>query len=167
MTRIGLISDTHGWLDPAVYKHFEKCDEIWHGGDFGPAAIADELAAFKPLRGVWGNIDGMDIRSRFPEMLVFTCEEVNVLIQHIGGYPNRYAPGVKEKIMVNQSQLFISGHSHILKVMYDTQLQCLHMNPGAAGKHGWHQMRTLIRFAIDGKQIKDCEVIELGKRNSL
>ncbi len=164
MTRIGLLSDTHGFLDPAVFKHFSNCDEIWHGGDFGPAAVASELAAFKPLRGVYGNIDGQDIRTRFPETLAFTCEEVNVLIQHIGGYPNRYAPGVKDKIVTNRSQLFISGHSHILKVIYDPKLQCLHMNPGAAGNHGWHKVRTLIRFAIDGKTIKDCEVIELGKR---
>lgn len=167
MTRIGLISDTHGWLDPTVFKHFENCDEIWHGGDFGPVSIANELAAFKLLRGVYGNIDGQDIRTQFPETLTFTCESVNVLIQHIGGYPNKYAPGVKDKIVSNRSSLFISGHSHILKVMFDPKLQCLHMNPGAAGKHGWHQMRTIIRFAIDGKQIKDCEVIELGKRNSL
>lgn len=167
MTKVGLISDTHGWLDPAVFKHFEQCDEIWHAGDFGPATIADELAAFKPLRGVWGNIDGQDIRTRFPETLSFTCEDVNVLIQHIGGYPNKYALGIKEKIIHNQSQLFISGHSHILKVMYDAKLQCLHMNPGAAGKHGWHKVRTLIRFVIDGTQIKNCEVIELGNRNSV
>ena len=164
MTRIGLLSDTHGYLDPAVFRHFENCDEIWHGGDFGLAAIANELAAVKPLRGVYGNIDGPDIRTRFPETLAFTCEEVQVLIQHIGGYPNRYAPGVKDRIVVNRSQLFISGHSHILKVIYDSKLQCLHMNPGAAGNHGWHKVRTLIRFAIDGKTIKDCEVIELGKR---
>lgn len=164
MIRIGLISDTHGYLDPAIFKHFENCDEIWHGGDFGPANIASELAAVKPLRGVYGNIDGQEIRTQFPETLIFNCEEVTVLIQHIGGYPNRYAPGVKDKIATKSCQLFISGHSHILKVMYDPKLQCLHMNPGAAGNHGWHQVRTLIRFAIDGKTIKDCEVIELGKR---
>lgn len=164
MTRIGLLSDTHGYLDPSVFRHFENCDEIWHGGDFGPSAVANELAAYKPLHGVYGNIDGQDIRTRFPETLAFACEEVHVLIQHIGGYPNRYSPGVKDKILSNHSQLFISGHSHILKVMYDPKLQCLHMNPGAAGNHGWHKVRTLIRFTIDGKTIKDCEVIELGKR---
>jgi uncharacterized protein len=166
MTKIGLLSDTHGWLDSAVFHHFASCNELWHAGDFGPANIANELAAFKPLRGVYGNIDAQDIRTRFPETLSFTCEEVRVLIQHIGGYPNRYAPGVKEKLQAHHAQLFISGHSHILKVMFDPKLQCLHMNPGAAGRHGWHKVRTLIRFAIDGKQIKDCEVIELGKRNT-
>jgi putative phosphoesterase len=167
MTRIGLISDTHNHLDQAVFKHFEQCDEIWHGGDFGSAAIADALRSFKPLRGVYGNIDGYDIRSEFPEELIFTCEEVKVFMKHIGGYPNRYAPGVKDKILKEKIQLFISGHSHILKVIYDPKLQCLHMNPGAAGLQGWHKVKTLVRFSIDGKEIKKCEVIELGKRGSL
>lgn len=167
MTKIGLISDTHNYLDQAVLKHFEHVDEIWHAGDFGSAAIADALKAFKPLRGVYGNIDGYDIRSEFPEELLFTCEDVKVFIKHIGVYPNRYSPGVKEKILKERVQLFISGHSHILKVMYDSKLQCLHMNPGAAGIQGWHKVKTLIRFAIDGKEIKNCEVIELGKRGSL
>ena len=164
MTRIGLIADTHHYLDPAVLKHFENCDEIWHAGDFGATEIADALKAFKPLRGVYGNIDGLDIRSEFPEDLIFTCEQVNVFMKHIGGYPNRYAPGVKNTIVKEQAQLFISGHSHILKVMFDDKLQCLHMNPGAAGKQGWHKVRTIIRFVIDGKEMKNCEVIELGKR---
>lgn len=164
MTRIGLIADTHHYLDPAVFKHFENCDEIWHAGDFGTSEISDELKAFKPLRGVYGNIDGYDIRSEFPEDLIFTCEQVKVFIKHIGGYPNRYAPGVKNTIVKEQAKLFISGHSHILKVMFDSTLQCLHMNPGAAGKQGWHKVRTIIRFVIDGKDMKNCEVIELGKR---
>ncbi|HRI21856.1 MAG TPA: metallophosphoesterase family protein [Panacibacter sp.] len=164
MTRIGLIADTHHYLDPAVFKHFENCDEIWHAGDFGTAEIADELKAFKLLRGVYGNIDGYDIRCVYPENLVFTCEQVKVFIRHIGGYPNRYEPGVKDMIVQEKPQLFISGHSHILKVMFDEQLQCLHMNPGAAGKQGWHKIRTIIRFVIDGKEMKNCEVIELGKR---
>ena len=164
MIRIGLISDTHHFLDEAVFKHFQNCDEIWHGGDFGTAAIADALKAFKPLRGVYGNIDGYDIRSEYPEQLIFTCEGVKVLMKHIGGYPGRYAPGVKDIIAKEKPQLFISGHSHILKIMYDEKISCLHMNPGAAGKHGWHKMRTIIRFVIDGKNMKDCEVIELGKR---
>lgn len=161
MTRIGLISDTHNYLDEAVFRHFANCDEIWHGGDFGTSAIADALKAFKPLRGVYGNIDGMDIRKDYPEKLVFQCEEVKVFMQHIGGYPGKYAKGVKDTILSEQPQLFISGHSHILKVMYDQKLQCLHMNPGAAGRQGWHKVRTLIRFAIDGKEIKNCEIIEL------
>jgi len=166
MTQIGLVSDTHNHLEQAVFKHFEQCDEIWHAGDFGSAAIADALKSFKPLRGVYGNIDGYDIRSEFPEELIFNCEEVKVFIKHIGGYPNRYAPGVKNKIIKEEVKLFISGHSHILKVMYDPKLQCLHMNPGAAGIQGWHKVKTIIRFAIDGKDIKNCEVIELGKRGS-
>ncbi len=164
MTSIGLIADTHHYLERAVFKHFENCDEIWHAGDFGTAEIADELKSFKPLRGVYGNIDGFDIRSEYPEDLIFNCEQVKVFMKHIGGYPNRYAPGVKNTIISEHAQLFISGHSHILKVMFDAKLQCLHMNPGAAGKQGWHKVRTIIRFVIDGKEMKNCEVIELGKR---
>ncbi|MDB5209863.1 MAG: metallophosphoesterase [Sediminibacterium sp.] len=164
MTRIGLISDTHDYLDDAVFKHFEQCDEIWHAGDFGTAKIADALKVFKPLRGVYGNIDGYDIRSEFPETLVWNCEQVKILMIHIGGFPPKYNPASKLLIEEHHPQLFISGHSHILKVMYDDKQHCLHMNPGAAGKYGWHKIRTLIRFAIDGKDIKECEVIELGSR---
>jgi uncharacterized protein len=166
MTRIGLISDTHSYLDETVFEHFNNCDEVWHGGDFGDD-VAASLKSFKPLktlRGVYGNIDDIDIRSEFPEQLVFMCEEVKVMMRHIGGYPPRYNPETKKELLIHQPQLFISGHSHILKIIYDDRLQCLHMNPGAAGKHGWHKVRTVIRFAIDGKNIKDCEVIELGKR---
>lgn len=166
MTRIGLISDTHHHLDQGIFRHFERCDEIWHAGDFGSAAIADALRDFRPLRGVYGNIDGYDIRSMFPEELLFTCEEVIVYMKHIGGYPNRYAPGVKDKILKEHARLFISGHSHILKIIFDPALGCLHMNPGAAGIQGWHKVKTVVRFAIDGKDIRDCEVIELGKRGS-
>lgn len=163
MTRIGLISDTHGFLDESVFTHFSTCDEVWHAGDFGPDVVA-ALQAFKPLKGVYGNIDGYDIRSEYPERLRWKCEDVDVLMTHIGGYPGRYAPAVKKELLTNPPQLFISGHSHILKVMYDEEYKCLHMNPGAAGKQGWHKVRTLIRFVIDGRQMKDCEVIELGKR---
>ncbi len=162
MTRIGLISDTHSYLDEAVFQHFESCDEIWHGGDFGDISVIEKLSSFKPLKGVYGNIDGNEIRTQFPEQLVFNCEEVKVMMRHIGGYPPRYNPGTKKELNIHLPQLFISGHSHILKVMYDDKLQCLHMNPGAAGKHGWHKVSTLIRFVIDGKDMKDCEVIELG-----
>jgi len=161
MTRIGLISDTHSFLDDAVFTHFQRCDEIWHAGDFGNPELAEKLAAFKPLKGVYGNIDDATIRNKFAEDLFFTCEEVNVFIRHIGGYPGRYAPGVKEKIIQQKSKLFISGHSHILKVIFDEKLQCLHMNPGAAGRQGWHKVRTLLRFSIDGDSMQDCEVIEL------
>lgn len=164
MTRIGLISDTHNYLDEAVFNHFDKCDEIWHAGDFGTAMVSDKLKAFKPLRGVYGNIDGRDIRDEFTETLRFTCEGVNVLMTHIGGYPGKYAPAIKNELFTNPPKLFICGHSHILKVIYDDKIKCLHMNPGAAGMHGWHKVRTLIRFVIDGADMKHCEVIELGKR---
>ena len=164
MTRIGLISDTHGFLDENVFGYFSGCDEIWHAGDFGTIELANQLAAFKPLRGVFGNIDGQDIRSVYPENLSFNCEEVKVLIRHIGGSPPHYNPFTREILALHQPQLFICGHSHILKVVFDKNIYCLHMNPGAAGKQGWHQARTLIRFIIDGKEIRDCEVIELGKR---
>ncbi len=171
MKRIGLLSDTHGYADPLLADYFKECDEIWHAGDFGTINLVNTLQASLEkmgstpvIRGVYGNIDGYDIRSEFPEKLFFTCEGVRVMMQHIGGYPNRYSIGVKQLLQQNQIQLFISGHSHILKVMYDDQLSCLHMNPGAAGKHGWHKVRTIIRFVIDGMDIKDCEVIELGNR---
>lgn len=158
-----MISDTHGYLDENVFEHFKNCDEVWHGGDFGDAVV-QSLKIFKPLKGVYGNIDDNKIRNEFPEQLVFMCEEVKVMIRHIGGYPPRYNPETKKELQMHQPQIFIAGHSHILKIMYDDKLQCLHMNPGAAGKHGWHKIRTIIRFAIDGRNIKDCEVIELGKR---
>lgn len=164
MTRIGLLADTHGYLDPAILKHFENCDEVWHAGDFGNTELIEELQSFKPLRGVFGNIDGHMIRAEFPEQLSWQCENVPVLMIHIGGYPGRYTPLAKQAITTAHPRLFISGHSHILKVIYDDKLQCQHMNPGAAGKHGWHKVRTIIRFSIDDARIYDCEVIELGKR---
>lgn len=164
MIRIGLLSDTHGFLDENVFNHFEKCDEVWHAGDFGNLELADRLASFKPLKGVYGNIDGSDIRTIYAEQLVFMCEGVKVMIRHIGGSPPKYNPATRKELQIHQPQLFISGHSHILKVMYDEKIQCLHMNPGAAGKHGWHKVRTLIRFEINGKEMKNCEVVELGKR---
>jgi putative phosphoesterase len=166
MTRIGLISDTHGYLDERVFTYFEHCDEIWHAGDFGTKAIAEKLKAFKLLRGVYGNIDASDIRSIYPEKLHFTVERVKVFMQHIGGYPGRYAPGVKKEILSTGAALFISGHSHILKIVYDDQLNCLHINPGAAGRQGWHKVRTVVRLVIDGSTMRDCEVIELGKNSS-
>jgi putative phosphoesterase len=167
MTRIGLISDTHGYLDENVFKHFENCDEIWHAGDFG-SGVATDLTALSGLtggaRGVYGNIDGNDIRKVYPEQLVFNCEDVKVMMRHIGGSPPRYNPETKKQLLLHQPQLFITGHSHILKIMYDDKLKCLFMNPGAAGRQGWHKIRTIVRFAIDGPDIKNCEVIELGKR---
>ncbi|TSD66722.1 metallophosphoesterase family protein [Inquilinus sp. KBS0705] len=164
MTRIGLISDTHSFLDEAVFKHFDQCDEIWHAGDFGNIELADKLAAFKPLKGVYGNIDGKEIRQLHPENLRFKCEEVDVWMTHIGGYPDKYSPAVKAEIYSNPPQLFISGHSHILKVIYDKKISCLHLNPGAAGKQGWQKVRTLMRFTITDEKIHDLEVIELGSK---
>jgi uncharacterized protein len=164
MLKIGLLSDTHHFLDDTIFRHFESCDEIWHAGDFGTAELATRLAAFKPLRGVYGNIDGQDIRGQYPEKLRWQSEGIKVYMTHIGGYPPRYNPTVKKELQLDPPQLFICGHSHILKIIHDEKLQCLHMNPGAAGKQGWHQVRTLIRFVIDEKNMKDCEVIELGKR---
>jgi len=164
MVKIGLLSDTHSYLDDAVFKHFENCDEIWHAGDFGTIGLANRLAAFRPLKGVYGNIDGADIRGIYPEDLRWQSEGVKVVMTHIGGYPPRYNPRVKKLLETDPPQLFICGHSHILKVMFDEKLQCLHMNPGAAGRQGWHTVRTLIRFVIDGNNMRDCEVIELGSR---
>lgn len=167
MTRIGLLSDTHHFLDEAVFTHFENCDEIWHAGDFGDILIAERLKEFKPLRGVYGNIDGYDIRSVYPEKLLWHCEDVKVYMTHIGGYPNRYAPNVKQELITSRARLFISGHSHILKIIYDDKINCLHINPGASGNQGWHTIKTIVRFTIDGSNIKDCEVIELGRRGTL
>lgn len=170
MTRIGLISDTHHFLDEAVFEHFKNCDEIWHGGDFGTIQIAQKIIeGFKEnngreiaLRGVYGNIDGQDVRNIYPEQLVFMCEDVKVMMRHIGGYPPKYNAETNKQLSIVKPILFISGHSHILKIMYDNKINCLHMNPGAAGKQGWHKVRTIIRFAIDKDDIKDCEVIELS-----
>lgn len=161
MKKIGLISDTHGFLDDRVFKHFEFCDEVWHAGDFGSLEIVEQLEAFKPFRGVWGNIDGKDIRLACPENQRFLCEGVDVWMTHIGGYPGRYAAQVKAEIHNNPPKLFISGHSHILKVQFDPKLQLLHLNPGAAGKQGWHKVRTLMRFDINADKIENLEVIEL------
>ena len=163
MKKIGLLSDTHSFLDEAVFKYFDACDEIWHAGDFG-TGVAEPLAAFKPLRGVYGNIDGKEIRQEYPEHLRFRCEQVDVWMTHIGGYPGKYTPQVKPEIYTNPPKLFITGHSHILKVLFDPKIQCLHINPGAAGKSGWHKVRTLVRFDISEEKILNLEVIELGKR---
>lgn len=168
MTRIGLISDTHSYIDPKVFKYFKECDEIWHAGDIGTIAVADELAAFKPFKAVYGNIDGKDVRIVYPKNLRFLCENVDVFITHIGGYPGHYAPEAKKELLLNPPRLFICGHSHILKVMTDPKLNnMLHINPGAAGVHGFHRVKTIIRFTIDGSQIKDLQAIELGLRGAL
>ncbi|MBS1576839.1 MAG: metallophosphoesterase family protein [Bacteroidetes bacterium] len=164
MIRIGIISDTHGFLDEKVFEHFKACDEIWHAGDFGNIEIAKRLKDFKITRGVYGNIDGRDIRAEFPEQLIFNCEDIKVMMRHIGGSPPKYNPETRKELAIQQPKLFICGHSHILKIMYDDKISCLHLNPGAAGKQGWHKIRTIVRLTIDGNNMKDCEVIELGKR---
>ena len=166
MMRIGLLSDTHGYLDPKVLEYFAECDEIWHAGDMGSLAVMDELAEHKPVRGVYGNIDGTKIRTVYPLDLRFTVEGVAVWMTHIGGYPGRYDKRVRE-ILQNgpPPKLFICGHSHILKVMRDPKYNnMLTMNPGAAGVHGFHKVKTTLRFTLDAGTIKDLEVIELGKR---
>ncbi|MBA3971041.1 MAG: metallophosphoesterase family protein [Bacteroidetes bacterium] len=164
MVRIALLSDTHNYLDSKIFKYFDDCDQIWHAGDIGTIAIADQLAKIKPLIAVYGNIDGADVRKVHPLHQSFMCEQVKVLITHIGGYPTRYSFEALEEIKKNKPQLFISGHSHILKVMYDEKYKLLHINPGAAGNHGFHHVKTMVRFTVDGDKIKDLEVIELGKR---
>lgn len=164
MTRIGLLSDTHGYLDDAIFKHFDQCDEIWHAGDFGNIELADRLAAYKPLRGVYGNIDDKDVRLVYPRHLKFVCEDVRIWMTHIGGYPGKYHPEIKAELFSDPPGIFISGHSHILKVMYDKKSGALHLNPGAAGKQGWHKIRTLLRFSITGERIHDLEIIELGNK---
>ena len=163
MKKIGLLSDTHGYWDDRYTKYFSCCDEIWHVGDIGSETIIDNLEKIKPLRIVYGNIDSSEIQLRTKKELLFTLEEVNVYMTHIGGYPGRYANGMKTIISKNKIDLFVCGHSHILKVIYDKALNCLHINPGAAGKYGFHKTRTVVRFCIDGKQIKDLEVIELNE----
>lgn len=167
MKKIGLISDTHSHLEEKVFEHFADCDEIWHAGDIGTLELADRLAAFKPFKAVYGNIDGSPIRQEYPLDLRFDCEGVDVWITHIGGYPGRYSQRVRELMKMDPPDLFICGHSHILKVMPDKKHKLLHINPGAAGVHGFHQLKTIIRFAIDKGQVKDLEVIEMGRRGAL
>lgn len=162
MKRIGLLSDTHSFLDQRVFQYFEECDEIWHAGDIGDISVADELAAFRPFKAVYGNIDDHMVRQTYPENLRFECEGVDVWITHIGGYPGRYDRRVRDAIREKSPKLFICGHSHILKVMPDKKLDLLHINPGAAGNHGFHKVKTLIRFTLEAGTIKDLEVIELG-----
>jgi len=152
-------------LDNRVFEYFEHCDEVWHAGDWGSLKLVEQLLAFKPIRGVWGNIDGHEIRHVFPQHNCFRCEDVKVWITHIGGYPGKYDSAVKSKIFQQPPNLFISGHSHILKVKYDRNLNLLHINPGAAGKYGFHQVQTLVRFEIEKNDILNLEVIELGTFN--
>jgi len=165
MKSIGILADTHGYLDPAIFNYFDKCDEVWHAGDFGKG-VAEILSASKPLKGVYGNIDGSDIRSVYPENLDFFCEEVHVFMRHIGGYPGRYDAAALRLIQSLKPSIFIAGHSHILKIARDpSNNNLLFINPGAAGKSGFHQKKTIVRLKITGKKIHDVEVIELGKRS--
>lgn len=164
MTKILLLSDTHGYLDETILKYAAQADEVWHAGDIGKLAVSDSLQSIKPVKGVYGNVDDHVIQKEFPLDNRFYCEEVDVWITHIGGYPNKYNLRIREEIKQRPPHLFISGHSHILKVQWDKKLDLLHMNPGACGKNGVHQVRTMLRFIIAGEQIKDLEVIELGKR---
>lgn len=164
MTRILLLSDTHSYIDEQILKYVRQADEVWHAGDIGNINVTDIIKKEKPLRAVFGNIDGTEARAEFPENNRFLCEEVDVWITHIGGYPNKYNPRVKQEITNNPPKLFICGHSHILKVMWDKKLNLLHMNPGACGKHGFQKVRTMLRFVIEGKEIKNLEIIELGPK---
>ncbi|MBX3164651.1 MAG: metallophosphoesterase family protein [Bacteroidetes bacterium] len=164
MKKILLISDTHGYLEPKLIKHIQQADEVWHAGDIGTLQLCQEIEKLKPLKAVWGNIDGADLRSTYLENLIFDCENVNVFITHIGGYPNKYPAKIKQLLIEHKPNLFICGHSHILKVMFDKELNLLHINPGAAGVHGFHHVKTAVRFEIDKNEIKNLAVIELGKR---
>jgi putative phosphoesterase len=162
--KILLLSDTHSYIDTQILKFVKQADEVWHAGDIGDLQVTDTIKSLKPLRAVYGNIDAADARLEFPLDNKFTVENVTVWMTHIGGYPGRYNPRVREKLQQNAPQLFICGHSHILKVQFDKKLNLLHLNPGAAGNHGFHKVRTMIRFTIDKKEIKDMEVVELATR---
>lgn len=164
MKKILLLSDTHGFIDQQLLKFVKQADEVWHAGDIGNINVTDTIKELKPLRAVYGNIDGSTLRSEFPLNNRFTLEGVDVWITHIGGYPNRYDIRIREAIQSNPPKLFISGHSHILKVQFDKKLDLLHLNPGAAGNHGFHQVKTMLRFELDKGEIKNLEIIELGKR---
>ncbi len=164
MKKILLLSDTHSYIDKQILKFVQQADEVWHAGDIGDLRVTDTLKSYKPLRAVYGNIDDANARLEFPLDNKFTVEKVTVWLTHIGGYPGKYNQRIREELQQNSPQLFICGHSHILKVQFDKKLNILHLNPGAAGNHGFHKVRTMIRFTIDKEQIKDMEVIELATR---
>ena len=167
MRRIALLSDTHGYLDNRLVALLTECDEIWHAGDIGTSEVTNRLLQLKPLKAVCGNIDGTDLRMQYPQSLRFQCEDVDVFMTHIGGYPGHYERRVLAELKERPPKLFISGHSHILKVIFDPKYQLLHINPGAAGVQGFHRVRTLVRFTIDRDQISKLEVVELGQRGIL
>ena len=163
MKRIGILSDTHGYWDDRYASHFADCDEIWHAGDVGYYEIIERLKEVAPVvRGVSGNIDHGMVRRKLPEIEIFECEGVRVLLTHIGGYPGRWSPGMKKLLKDERIRLMVDGHSHILKVIYDKELDLLHVNPGAAGQQGWHKVRTLVKLTVDGDAMRDCEIIELA-----
>jgi len=164
MKKILLLSDTHSHMDDVVLNHVKQADEVWHAGDIGDLKVTDAIKSLKPLRAVWGNIDDDKARVEFPENNRFTIEGVDVWITHIGGYPNRYNIRVRDEIIKNPPKLFICGHSHILKVMHDKKLGLLHMNPGAIGIHGFHNVRTMLRFTVDNGKIDNLEVIEYPRK---
>ena len=167
MIRIGLLSDTHGYLDERIIHHLRDCDEIWHAGDFGDAGVVTALQELAPtFRGVYGNIDGTDVRRTQPLVQDFTLAGLRVLMTHIGGYPGHYAPAARPLLAAARPGLFITGHSHILRVMPDKALALLHLNPGAAGRHGFHQVRTLLRFGLAAGKVVDLRAVELGPRAS-
>ena len=167
MKKIVLLSDTHSHIDDTILKYVHLADEVWHAGDIGDLSVTDTIKKLKPLRAVFGNIDDNKVRMEFPLHNRFMCEEVDVLITHIGGYPGKYNSNIREEMLNNPPKLFICGHSHILKVMYDKKHNLLYMNPGAAGISGFHQMRTMLRFEIDGDKIANLEIVELGKRSKI
>lgn len=167
MKKILLLSDTHGHLDPKIHKYINGVDEVWHAGDIGSTAVANEISKLKTLKGVYGNVDGHELRCQFPENQIFSCQGVKVLITHIGGYPGRYNSRVKKLIDEEKPQLYICGHSHILKVMKDRKNKLLHMNPGACGIQGFHKLKTLLRFKLNKGKIENLEAIELGKRGAI
>jgi len=167
MPKVGILSDTHGLLDEAMIRHLQGVDEIWHAGDFGTPGLSDRLAALAPLRGVWGNIDGRTLRLIHPKEQLFTFEGIKVYMIHIGGYPPRYSPEVRKVLEREKPDLYICGHSHIVRVMRDTQRRLLHINPGAAGKAGFHKVRTLITLEIKEGKMENLKLIELGQRGAL
>jgi len=162
--KVGLLSDTHGYLDESIFKYFDECDEIWHAGDIGSLKIADQLSSFKKFRAVYGNIDGSILRQSYPEELIFKFEGLKVFIKHIGGYPPKYNPEIRNRLDLIRPDLFICGHSHIVKIIKDHERKLLHINPGASGKYGFHHMRSIIRFGISEGKLENLQLIELGKR---
>ena len=167
MKRIGVLSDTHGYWDDRYLEYFKECDEIWHAGDIGSMEVAERLAGFRPFRAVYGNIDGQDMRKFYPLINRFVIENTEVMIKHIGGYPGHYDDSIRASLLIRPPKLFISGHSHILKVKYDKTLGMLHINPGAAGIYGFHKVRTLVRFSIEDGNFSDLEVIELADNREI